>query len=283
MTIHTWQSGHKWGNAWLFITLTHERGVLEGFSSFCSTSLPSARCWRNRSNCAEEHTRKEATSSPPQTQRNQTTSTNCNQQTDKRQCEFNVTISDNSKSQQCHAVSCSVMQCHAVSCSVMQCHAVSWVLGFTNTGRNHEAPVRNLASEVGTWLAHVYIFGRKTCNLSTGNGCLRISIYPLQPWPHLDRKWNILVKVEWNETKTEIQSSWFKNQLLQPVESICQSVLNYWYDKIWYKILLYIYCPSPHRYFDKCRPSTEGQVALLQGRSPKGAQSCSKDTLSTLL
>ena len=30
-----------------------------------------------------------------------------------------------------------------------------------------------------------------------------------------------------------------------------------------------------------CRPSTEGQVALLQGRSPKGAQSC-KDSLSIL-
>ena len=136
--------------------------MLEGFSSFCSTSLPSARCWRNRSNCAEEHTRKEATSSPPQTQRNQTTSTNCNQQTDKRQCEFNVTISDNSKSQQCHAVSCSVMQCHAVSCSVMS----PWIHQYREKSRSPSSkPCQRSWHMVGTcvhfWKENLQLVNRK--------------------------------------------------------------------------------------------------------------------------
>ena len=38
---------------------------------------------------------------------------------------------------------------------------VSWVLGFTNTGGNHEAPVRNLPGEVGT----IVIIARKACQL----------------------------------------------------------------------------------------------------------------------
>ena len=108
---------------------------------------------------------------------------------------------------------------------------VSWVLGFTNTGGNHEAPVRNLPGEVGT----IVIIARKACQLGAS----------VSPFILFSPGLILEVKDSGESGGMKWNQNWASELIIQEPAApncwinICNSVLNFWYCTI--NIYIYIY------------------------------------------
>ena len=143
---------------------------------------------------------------------------------------------------------------------------VSWVLGFTNTGGNHEAPVRNLPGEVST----IVIIARKACQLGAS----------VSPFILFSPGLILEVKDSGESGGMKWNQNWASELIIQEPAApncwinICKSVLNFWYctiniyvyilyDNIW--LYIYILPRSVRRYlpskYKRAGSSASGTVA----------------------
>ena len=110
---------------------------------------------------------------------------------------------------------------------------VSWVLGFTNTGGNHEAPVRNLPGEVST----IVIIARKACQLGAS----------VSPFILFSPGLILEVKDSGESGGMKWNQNWASELIIQEPAApncwinICKSVLNFWYCTINIYIYMIIY------------------------------------------